>query len=222
MIFELLASVSDQDCNHVSSQLWTLVLKKTIFAKMLQNSCNQYNFCKILIKNTYLARLVNLKVNLAKFLQQSCTTFSFAKILQGLCFLNLSRNAFFVRILKFSAFCIKTFLPCIEPTRNGWVLNRLIDSIYIYVEENTKLRKVSDMCSAITKTFWTKLGCKLEWSFGVSLGPCTKAILDLILFSWVFWSLSSFIDHHSLISMRSNCRSFLPKLSKIRTTENLN
>ena len=32
------------------------------------------------------------------------------------------------------------------------VLSRLLDSFYIFVEENTKLRKVSDTFSAITKT----------------------------------------------------------------------
>ena len=111
---------------------------KTIFATILQNSCNPYNFCKIFVENTYLARLVNLEVNLAEFLQQYCNTFSFlAKILQELCFLNLARNAFFVRTLqnlarnKFFVYTLRSDNLCISPkSKHNQPLEVEFDELY--------------------------------------------------------------------------------------------
>ena len=78
------------------SRFSTLVIQIILFTLLVHK---KNNFCKILVKNTYLA-LVNLKANHAKFLQQSCNSFSFlAKVLQELCFLNLARNAFFCKNL---------------------------------------------------------------------------------------------------------------------------
>ena len=137
---------------------------------MLQNSCNQCNFCKILVK-----KYISCKIG--EFESKSC------KILATILHVSwiLQEMHFFVRILQLSSFCIKSFLPCSEPTRNSWVLNRLLDSLFIYVEENTKLKKVSDTCSAITKTLWTWFvhteynSCKIFCKSGVFFA---KILLD--------------------------------------------
>ena len=65
----------------------TLVHKKTTFAKILQNSCNQY-FCKILVKNT------SCKI-LATILQHFFISFkNFARVV------SVAKNAIFARILQ--------------------------------------------------------------------------------------------------------------------------
>ena len=67
---------------------------------------------------------------------------------------NTKWNIFFLTL-----FCLvlsdKTILVVFWIDAKWLVLNRLLDAFYIFVEENTKLRKVSDTFCVITKTLWT-------------------------------------------------------------------